>query len=175
MMRVVVLVSLASMVGYFFPTQLVPPSAPLSPTELKYRLREKFNDNILFCGPPVGIMSVDPGKRFREFAAIRNNAEAFEAILHHNNLPRTGPWSDRDKQLVIREHNVLSAIKLDPVGGKYRFGLWVPKGATDGFNVEEPKDGPRLPENAYKVEGSIDQNGVIDISKKEPIFHTCPK
>ena len=150
---------------------------PLSPTALKYRLREHFNDQISFCGPHVGVMHVDRSKRYRQFTYIMTNLEEFHAILEHNNLPYTGPWSDQDKQLVIREHNILSAIRLDGVGEKFDFHLRVPESKTSGLTIEEPIEpvGPHILTNAFIIEGSIDQNGVINISKTEPIYHVCPQ
>ncbi len=150
---------------------------PLSPTALKYRLREHFNDQISFCGPPVGVMHVDRSKRYRQFTDIMAKLEEFHAILGHNNLPYTGPWSDLHKQLVIREHNILSAIRLDGVGEKFDFHLRVPKSETSGLTIKEPIEpvGPHIPTNAFTIEGSIDQNGVINISKTEPLYHMCPQ
>ena len=105
------------------------------------------------------------------------NLEEFHAILEHNNLPYTGPWSDLHKQLVIREHNILSTIRLDGVGEKFDFHLRVPESETSGLTIEESIEpvGPHIPTNAFIIEGSIDQNGVINISKTEPIYHVCPK
>ncbi len=151
--------------------------SPLSPTELKYRLREQFHDKILFCGPSVEVMSVDPAKRFQQFTLLRRNTEEFQAIVRHTHLAGTGPWSAEDKQTVIREHRILSAIRLDPVGQSYNFSLRVPLSEANGLTTEGPSEPsrPHLPPNAFLIEGSIDQSGVIDIVRKEPIFHTCPK
>ena len=177
MIGVVLLVILAGTVGYLALTHSVFSSVPLSPTELKYRLRKHFRDKISFCGPSVGVMSIDPGQRFPEFPAIMRNTEEFQTILRHKNLTRTGPWSDQDKQLVIQEHRLLSAISLEPVGGKYQFRLRVPKSETEELTLEgaaAPMT-PQLPANALVIEGFIDPTAVINIWKKEPIFHTCPR
>ncbi len=151
--------------------------SPLSPAELKYRLREKFHDKVLFCGPPIEVMSVDPAKRFQQFPLVRRNTEEFQAIVRHTHLAGTGPWSAEDKQTVIREHRILSAIRLDPVGQSYNFSLRVSLSEANGLTTEGPSEPsrPHLPPNAFLIEGSIDQSGVIDIVRKEPIFHTCPK
>lgn len=159
--------------------RVAPRDQPLSPTALKYRIREQFNDQISVCGPHVGVMHVDRSKRYRQFTDIMTNLEEFHAILEDNNLPYTGPWSDEHKQLVIREHNILSAIRLvrlDEVGEKFEFHLRVPKNETSGLTIEEPIEpvGPHIPTNAFIIEGSIDQNGVINVSKTEPIYHRCP-
>jgi len=146
-------------------------------TELKYRLRDEFSDKILFCGPSVGVMSVDPAEGFKQFPVIVRNTEEFQAILRHKNLAAAGPWSERDKQIVMREHRILSAITLEPVGERHTFRLRIPKSETDIFTTEESivPGRPRLPSNAFLIEGSIDQKGVISISTKESIVHRCPR
>ena len=182
-MLVVVMMTLATTVGCSVSNQQAAgqestpkPVSELSPTELKYRLREEFDDEIHYCGPPVVVSSIDPSKRFEQFSVIAQKTEEFQTILRHNSLTVTGPWSDQDKQTVIQEHNTLSAIRLEPVGKKYEFHLLVPNIDTSGF-TEEPTEqtSPQLPKNMLSIEGFIDQNGIISVSKKEPIFHTCPR
>ena len=152
-------------------------NSKFSPTDLKYRLRDEFSDNILFCGPSVGVMSVNPAERFKQFPEIVRNKEEFQAILRHKNMPAAGPWSEREKQVVLKEHTILSAITLEPMKEKYTFRLRVPKKETDNFTTEESivPGRPRLPTNAFLIEGSIDQKGIISISTKESIVHRCPR
>ncbi len=148
----------------------------LSPTELKYRLREHFNENILFCGPHVGVMRVHPDERFKKFSLIRRNTEEFHAILRHQNLTDTPDWADQDMMSVLREHYVLSAIQLEPAGEKYKFRLRLPKTEANGPTSQDIDGEPHLPTNAFFIVGFIDhKKGVIIISSKEPIIHTCPK
>lgn len=150
----------------------------LSPTELKYRLRKKFNNRIAFCGPSVVVISLDPSERFKQFPVIMKNTEEFQVILRQKNLTNAGHWSNQDKQIVIHEHNILSAISLEPIGGgKYKFRLRILQSKAGGFTKEEPvaQMSPQLPTNAFAIEGYIDQHGVIDITKQKPIFHQCPR
>ena len=150
----------------------------LSPTELKYRLRKKFNDQIAFCSPSVGVINTDPNKRFELFPVIIKNTEEFQVILRQKNLPNNGPWSNRSKQIVIHEHTILSAISLEPIeGGKYKFRLRIYQSKGTEFTKEEPVEQirPQLPTNAFTIEGYIDQYGLIDITKQKPVFHQCPR
>jgi len=131
-------------------------NSKFSPTDLKYRLRDEFNDKILFCGPSVGVMSVNPAERFKQFPEIVRNKEEFQAILRHKNMPAAGPWSERDKQIVVREHRILSAITLEPVGERHTFRLRIPKRETTILTTEESivPGRPRLPTNTFLIEGS---------------------
>jgi hypothetical protein len=150
----------------------------LSPTELKYRLREKFNDQIAYCGPSVGVINIDPNERFKEFQLIMKNIEEFQVILQQKNLTNDGHWSNQSKQIVIHEHNILSAISLEPVEeGQYKFRLRILQSKTSEFTKEKSIDkmSPQLSTNALAIEGYIDQYGLIDITKQEPISHQCPR
>ena len=57
---------------------------------------------------------------------------------------------------MIKEHTILSAITLEPVGERHKFRLRAPKSETDIFTTEESivPGRPRLPTNAFLIEGS---------------------
>ena len=152
------------------------PISSLTPTELKYRLRAEFDDKIFLCGPPVVAASSDSSSLDEQFTMIRQDEEVFRTILQHNDLSLSGPWSDQEKIIVIREHNILSAVTLQPSGDEYRFSLWVPNDGTIELTQEPVEDTePQMPKNVISIEGFIDQTGVISIIAKEPFFYECPK
>ncbi len=159
--------------------QSLPPRphlSPLPPTALKYRLRDYVQDALLYCGPHVGIMSVDPTKRYPQFPQIVENAEEFLLIAQHTGIPETGPWSEQHKQTVMKERRMLSAIRLEPGGNHYKFRVRVlpEEGGVSATQALSDPGRPHLPMNALEIEGTIDLTGLIRVSGKTPIFHTCP-
>ena len=120
-------------------------------TELKYTLLEKFNNNILVCGPPVPQIGYET-QELKKFDEIAKSAE-FNSILNHKGLTNSEKWSDNDKLIVVREHEKLSAIALEEVGDKYKFNL-----ISQGFQYE----------------GFIASDGKIEVTKKKDYPYGCP-
>jgi hypothetical protein len=145
------------------------PSFPLSITELKYRLKAKQEGRILFCGPHVGTMSLDPNESDPEFEWVAQQQELFQSILRHNHIE--APFSLQDKQIILQEYRLLSSIELASNGGRFRF--YAPMAAERSGEESDGKE-PHLPANASLVEGVIDKEGRITVLTEKPAFHTCP-
>ena len=135
------------------------PSASLSPTELKYRVLDRFPDFFL-CDPdyyPVARADEMELARAR-FPELRAHREEFEVILDHNGLSGTSTFTDDQKLLIYREHKKLNAIFFQVVGNQYQFQIQT---GTEG-------------QQGSLITGTIDGNGSIDIQKQEQSFPTCP-
>ena len=120
-------------------------------TELKYKLIEKFNNYILVCGPPVEQIDYET-QQLEKFDDIEKMAE-FNSILSHKGLTNSENWSKESKLIVIKEHERLSAIVLEPFGNKHKFNL-----VSQGFQYE----------------GYITPDGEIEITKKQEYLAGCP-
>jgi|SRR6266540_3161902 len=148
-----------------FPTPVPPtpiptlPSAAFSPTELKYKVLEKFPD-FFFCDPdfyPIAIGDEADLARQR-FPELQTNQEEFQTILTHNGLSGSTTFTDEQKLLIYREHKKLNAIYFEQVNDKYQ------------FQIQTGSEG----QQGSVVTGTIDGNGSIKIQKQEPGFPTCP-
>ncbi len=130
------------------PVDFTPPAAPLpptltpipalpggglGPTELKYRLLAQYPD-LFFCDPdyyPVARSNeIDLARQ--HFPELQANAEEFNAILAHNNLPVQPSYTDEQKILIYREHKKLAAVQFTPAGNGYRFQIQVSKAKSQG-------------------------------------------
>jgi hypothetical protein len=145
------------------PTALAAPSAlpgqTLSPTELKYRLIDRFG-TIFYCDPdayPVA-RELDAQEIERRVSEIEQNTEEFQVILRHTGLQGTSSLTQDQKLLIYNEHKKLNTIRLEQTGEQYTFSLRTPEGEGDGFAIE----------------GLISREGVVTITKNEPILNTCP-
>ena len=139
-----------------------PPSPAMSPTELKYVLIARFG-GVFFCDPdyyPVAREGQEEQRAAEQFPTLQAQTEEFQAIARHNNLQGVVSFTDEQKLLVYREHKKLSAVRVEPSGAAYSFGLRV-----------EPQ-GQKL--EALAIEGTINAQGTIKITKQEPTFATCP-
>jgi len=143
---------LAGIVGYFIMNQ----PAALLQIELKYRLEEKFG-KATFCGPPV-VSSDYEDELLKQFPSA-STIEEFTTILKHLNIANDGFWTDQEKLTIVREHNRLSVISLEPYSGKYKFNI----------RSQSPDD-----KGEFIFEGLITQAGAITTTKKEPYPYGCP-
>ena len=128
------------------------------PSSVKYGLIREYG-GVFFCDPdyyPVARAGREEEQAAGQFAAIRDNAEEFLAILGNNGIRDTSPFPPDIQLLVYREHKKLSAIKVEKAPDGYSFALRV--GEKQGFAIE----------------GKVNFQGKIQVLKKEPVFNTCP-
>ncbi len=134
-------------------------SASLTPTELKYRVLDRF-PNFFFCDPDYY-----PVARYDEqqvavdlFPQLQNNQEEFHGILEHMGLVGTTAFTDQQKLLIYREHKKLAALHFDVLADQYQFQITIGKEGTQ----------------ATSVQGVIDGAGNITVQQQTPTFATCP-
>jgi hypothetical protein len=137
-------------------TPLVAPGK-LTPTEAKYRLLQEFG-TLFFCDPdeyPVARLITDQ-ELDRRVSEIEKNAELSQTIAKH--LGFIVAASKDQKQAFYAEYKKLNAIQLEVSGDKYKFALRVAQNKA----------------NAQAIEGTIDQNSRIVVTKRENTIATCP-
>jgi hypothetical protein len=132
-------------------------NVPLTPTQLKYRLVDQFG-TVFYCDPDLYPVARLIGEQefAQRFAEIEKNDEEFQAILKRKALPST--LSPEQKRIVYTESKMLSAITLESSGDQFRFSLRVVDAQRSGFAIE----------------GLIDQNGSISVTKRAPTGTSCP-
>jgi Hint domain len=148
-----------------FPTSLPPtpiptlPSSTLSPTELKYKVLDRFAD-FFFCDPDFYPIAIGDEADFarQRFPELQANQEEFQAILTHNGLSGGTTFTDDQKLLIYREHKKLAAINFELVSDKYQ------------FQIQTGSEG----QQGSVITGTIDGSGSIKIEKQEQGFPTCP-
>lgn len=140
----------------FIPTL---PSAGLSPTELKYKVLDRFPD-FFFCDPDYYPIARDNEMDLAQarFPELQANQEEFQAILSRNELSGTGTFTNDQKLLIYREHKKLDAIRFELIGDTYQ------------FQIQTGQEG----QQGSVVTGTIDGNGSIDIQNQESSFPSCP-
>ena len=148
-----------------FPTSAPPTPIPtlvsstLTPTELKYKVLDRFPD-FFFCDPdfyPIA-REEEPALVQQRFPELQANQEEFQAILNHNGLAGSTTFTDEQKLLIYREHKKLNAIHFELVGDKYQ------------FQIQTGAEG----QQGSVVTGTIDGSGSVDVQKQEPAIPTCP-
>ncbi len=148
-----------------FPTPVPPTAIPtlqsatLSPTELKYKILDKFPD-FFFCDPDFYPVARDDemSLALQRFSEVQANQEQFQAILTHNGLSGSTSFTDDQKLLIYRDYKRLNAIFFELVGDKYQFQI---------RTGSEEKGG-------LAIKGTIDGNGSIDVQERNPSSLTCP-
>jgi hypothetical protein len=135
------------------------PSSTLTPTELKYRILERF-PNFFFCDPDFYPIAREEEAVLAQerFGELQTNQEEFQTILNHNGLAKNGTFTDDQKLLIYREHKKLNALYFELVNDKYQFQI---------------QTGSEGQQGAF-ITGTIDGAGSIEIQKQEPGFSTCP-
>ncbi len=134
-------------------------SASLTPTELKYRVLNRF-PKFFFCDPDYyPIARSDEGQVAVDlFPSLQNEQEEFHAILEQLGLVGTTSFTDQQKLLVYREHKKLAALHFDVLADQYHFQITV---GSEGAQ-------------ATSVAGVIDGAGNITVQQQTPTFATCP-
>jgi hypothetical protein len=134
-------------------------SSALAPTELKYRLIVQFGEPF-FCDPdtyPVARKLTEEEFQ-RRFAEIQKDAQAYQTILVHLGLAGQAVLPPEQERLVYAEYKKLNAVSLEPSGDEYQFGIHIPANQRSGSAIE----------------GLIDANGSISVTKRQPTFNSCP-
>lgn len=129
----------------------IPPTAPLSVPELKYRVLEQVG-RPWYCDPDFYPIARDDERALAlaRFAEIARDAETYRVILRH--LGMSDATTDEQKLAVYREWKHLNALQLEPAGGgSYRFRVLVER--QPGMGVE--------------VEGAIDSTGFIRVGREQ--------
>lgn len=161
---------IAIAVGYILTKETVVTGEPFSPTELRYKVIQKFGPvgdapGIFYCDPdyyPIAFRD-ETEIAVERFPELQANEEEFNTILIHLNLSSTTEFSSEQKLAIYREHKKLNAFTFESTGEQYRFELT----STD-------EEGLGLGEGT-RIEGTIDLYGVIRITeKKEGFITTCP-
>jgi hypothetical protein len=134
-------------------------SAPLSPTELKYKVLDQFPD-FFFCDPDLYPIAHDDemSLALQQFSELQANQEEFQAILNHNGFSGLTAFTDDQKSVIYREHKKLNALYFELIGDKYQFQIQTGSENQQGFAVK----------------GTIDRNGTIDVEERNPSLPTCP-
>lgn len=135
------------------------PSSTLSPTELKYRVLERFPD-FFFCDPDLYPIAREDEMVLAQarFPTLQADQEEFQAILSHTGLVGQTTFTDQEKLRIYREHKKLNAIHFELVGDKYQFQIQTGSEGQEGFVIT----------------GTIDSSSSIDIVRQDPGFPTCP-
>lgn len=143
------------------PATLIPtlPSANFSPTELKYKVLERFPD-FFFCDPDFYPIAHEDEMVLAQqrFPELQANQEEFQAILSHNNLTGLTNFDDEQKLLIYREHKKLNAIFFEIVNETYQ------------FQIQTGMEG----QQGSLITGTIDAAGSINVLKQEDSFPSCP-
>jgi hypothetical protein len=134
-------------------------SASLTPSELKYRLLERYPD-FFFCDPDYYPVARDDEAQVavERFPELQTNQEEFHAILEHFGLVGVNSFSDQQMLAIYREHKKLGALQFEVVGGRYHFQIM-----SGGTGSE-----------SQNIQGTIDGAGRITVQSKTPGFATCP-
>src|SRR5512143_2398615 len=134
-------------------------SASLTPSELKYRLLDRFPD-FFFCDPDYYPVARDDEAlvAVERFPELQTNQEEFHAIVEQLGLAGTTSFSDQQMLVIYREHKKLAALPFEVVGGQYHFQITTGGAGSDSQNIQ----------------GVIDGSGRITVQSKTPGFATCP-
>jgi len=141
------------------PTPVPTLAGGLPVTELKYRLLEEFPD-FFFCDPDYYPVAREDESVLAQqaFPELQANQEEFQAILSHTGLSGQTSFTDEQKLQVYREHKKLNAIFLQLAGDRYQ------------FQIQTGVEG----QAGMLITGTVDGNGTIDVSRRDPSFPACP-
>ncbi len=144
-------------------TSSPPPGAAtgggLSPSELKYRILERFPD-FFFCDPDFYPVARDDelARAKESLAEMQANTDLWKVLLRHHGL-REGTSLDEGQLLAIyRDYKRLQAIRLSAEGNVYYFHILT--GSAGSYQ-------------GMAVGGHIDAEGNITIEKQEPAPLIC--
>jgi hypothetical protein len=126
-------------------------TAKLSFPETRLRLLVRFA-NIFACPPPNEQPASAP------VPDIRNDAEAFHAILNHLGLKDGAELTHDQSLLIYREYEKMRAIRLTTQGGDYTFTVDVRDQDAD-----------------FRIDGTVDSQGRIRVLQQHPVVINCPK
>lgn len=145
----------------FVPATPLPtlPSSMLSPTELKYRVLDRFPD-FFFCDPDFYPIAREDEMVLaqRRFPELQASQQEFHAILSRTGISGVATFTDEQKLLIYREHKKLNAIFFEVVGDTYQ------------FQIQTGAEG----QQGSFITGTIDATGSIAVQKQESGFPSCP-
>jgi hypothetical protein len=132
----------------------------LSPSELKYRILERFPD-FFFCDPDFYPVARDDelARAKERLSEMQANAEVWNVLLRHHGLTEGTPLDDGQLLAIYRDYKRLQAIQLLVDGNVYRFRILT--GSAGSYQ-------------GMAVSGHMDAEGKITIEKQEPAPLICP-
>ena len=144
------------------------PSLIPSTTELKYRIFEMFGRHVRYCDSdynPVGGPAVERENMLKWYAVVDRNTDEFKTILRYNNLSSADNLTPDQILAIYRDYKRLRTLSFlfEKAGEKYKFRLTTSK---------EGDPGPSGPGN--RVEGFIEENGLVAVTSSTPTSFTCP-
>lgn len=143
----------------------VPPPTPSPETvsaqviELKYALLDRF-PTFFFCDRdlyPVA-REVTDVEITQRVAQIQKTPDEYQAILKHLGLQGLANLSTAQMRSIDGEHKRLNALQLEPSGQGYAFSIRIQDAQEQGAAID----------------GEIDTNGNISITRQQPANINCP-
>ena len=140
----------------------VSPVEKIDHADLRYRILSQFGRDIFFCDPdsfPVGRSpQLVKESSLQAYPEILKDRDTFDAIAKHLGLKNGSEPSDDEKLALYREYKRLRwAVQFEPLDDKYKFTVGV-----------KSKDGD------FRIEGTVDRQGKIDVLNKEATHLSCP-
>ena len=131
--------------------------------ELRYRILSQFGRNLFFCDPDSFPQGRSPElvreSSLQAYAEILKDRDTFDAIAKHLGLKDNSDPSADQKLAIYKEYKRLRwAVPLEPLDDKYKFTIGV-----------KSEDGD------FRIEGTVDAQGKIDVLNKEATHLVCPK
>ncbi len=132
----------------------------LSPSELKYRILERFPD-FFFCDPDFYPVARDDelARAKEHLPEMQANAELWKVLLRHHGLTEGRPFDEGQLLAMYRDYKRLQVIQLSTEGDVHYFHILT---------------GSASSRQGMAVSGHIDAEGNITIEKQEPASLTCP-
>ncbi len=143
----------------------VPPLI-LSTTELKYRIFEMFGRHMRYCDfdyNPTGGPESERKNMLKWYANVDRSTDEFKTILRNNNLSSADNLTPDQILAIYRDYKRLRAFPLEKAGERYKFRL---------ITSKEGDPGPSGP--GFRVEGWIDENGLVEVMSNTPANFECP-
>jgi hypothetical protein len=150
------------------PSSTRPPPSPtptpvpsrLTQAELKYEVVRQVSRPI-FCDPDKGLsVAEEQARAVQRFPEIQRDGPTFLAILSQLRVPASGAYTPQQQAMVYREWKMLNAVRLQPAGGNFRFGILVPVP-----NFARP-GGDTVPVDQNLVEGIVDPFGGVTVERR---------
>jgi hypothetical protein len=129
----------------------------LTQAELKYEVVKQVSRPI-FCDPDKGLsVAEEQARAVRRFPEIQRDGSTFLAILSQLRLAPSGAYTPQQQAMAYREWKMLNAVRLQPAGGSFRFGILVP------VPTFVRAGGDTVPVDQNLVEGTVDPFGGVTV------------
>lgn len=127
-----------------------------------------FGRHVRYCDSdynPVGGPAVERENMLKWYAVVDRNTDEFKTILRYNNLSSADNLTPDQILAIYRDYKRLRTLSFlfEKAGEKYKFRLTTSK---------EGDPGPSGPGN--RVEGFIEENGLVAVTSSTPTSFTCP-